>query len=169
MFNPIFENKAHHFTIFMKSLFIDGILFSVIVIISFYILLDFLSNISSNLNWLWSTLFFLGYILGIFSIINAIDSYYCYYPNSPLFYLSFISFILLISFITGLGIYLFNETYNLIIKILIASFTILFVAILSMIFNYLKFYDYYEYLYFIIPAVIFSIIFEFKEFRYIRN
>lgn len=169
IFNPIFNNKANHLIIFIKSLSIDGIIFSILVIISFYILFDLFTGISSTINWLWSTFFFLSYILGIFTTINGIEAFYSIYPQSPLFYIPFFSFILLISFISGLGVFLFIESYNMILKVIIALFTILIVASLSMVFNYLRFYNYYEYFYFIIPTLIFAIIFEFTDFRYMRN
>lgn len=168
-FEQIFYGKAHHFTIFIKSLVINGLLFSLIIILSFYILIDFLLDISINLNWLLSTFFFLSYIYGIFSSINAIESYYSIYPSSPLFYLCFIPFIILISFIGGLGFFLFIENYKIIIKVISAIFTILLFSIFFMIFNYLRFYNYYEYFYLLIPFFIFTIIFEVKEFRYFRK
>ncbi len=168
-FSPIFDGKAHHFIIFIKSLLFDGLLFSIIIIVSFYILIDFLSDLSISQNWFWLTFFFLSYIFGIFTTINAIESYNSFYPNSPLFYLCFIPFIILISFMAGLGIFLFMENYNIILKVVIAFLTILFVSIFFMVFSYLRFYDYYEYFYFLIPFTIFAIIFEIKEFRHIRN
>jgi hypothetical protein len=168
IFQPIFAGKPHHMTVFYKSLFIDGFLFTSIFIVSFYLVLDFFCDISISLDWPMTSILSIAYLGGIFTVINIIEAFSIRFPDSILYYFSMIPFLLLISMITGFGIPKYLDAYGINEKILWGLFTIGIPFICFIIYSYLRFYNYIEYYLFIIPFGCLAAVFEFREFKYFR-
>jgi hypothetical protein len=158
--NIFLAGRANHLTVFFKSLFIDGILFTLILSLSFLFVLDFFLDMHIILDWFKGTVFAAAYLGGIFLVTNIVDSFTGNYPASVLIYLSKIPFLCLITLILGFGIPKFMDAYELVEKILYSISTLVIIIICFTIFNYLNFYDYiYQYL-FSIPLIIMLFLFK---------
>jgi hypothetical protein len=168
IFNPIFDSKPHHMIIFFKSLFIDGILFSVLLTVTLYFVIDFFCDISLNLDWPMTSLLSLAYISGIYTVFNIIQALSINFPDSFLFYFSYIPFLLLISIVIGFGIPRYLDAYDLIEKIIWGAFTVGIPSVCFTLYSYLRFYNYAEHYLFILPFIGIAAVFELKEFKDFR-
>ena len=168
-FNTFFLRSAHHLTIFFKSLFIDGLLFSVLICVSLYFIYVFLVQIILTATWSMTSILSFAYLSGIYTTIHIIQSISGNFPNSPVVYISFISFLFFISLILGIGIPHFFDSYEMYKKILWAMFSIGILAVSFLIYSYLIFYNYYLHYFFIAAFVILLIFFEKFDFKYFRQ
>lgn len=167
--NYIFLYSAHHLTIFLKSLFFDGLLFSVIVCVTIYLIYNNIVDIKLTSNWAISSIMSFSYISGIYTVTNIAETLSKKYPDTLLMYFSIIPFIIFISLILGLGTQNYFDSYLLLNKILWSAFTISSLTASLMIYNYLRFYNYNEHYFVIIIFTILFIVFEIREFSYFRK
>ena len=168
LFNPIFDSKPHHMTIFLKSIIIDGFLFSSLIIVSLYFAIDFFCDISINLDWSMTSLLSASYIFGIYTVVDILQAFSVNYPGNFFQYLSLIPFLLTVSLIIGFGIPKYMDSFGIAEKIIWAVFTIVIPAVLFTVYSYLKFYNYIEQYLIIIPFISLALIFEIKDFKYFR-
>ena len=168
-FKTIFAGSAHHLTILIKSLLIDGLLFSVLFSISLYFIFNFILDVKLTSTWSITSIMIFAYLGGIYTLLNIVGTFTRDHPDNSLIYFSFIAFLLYISIISGMGFCKFFDSYKIINKVLWA---ILFIGILSLsfaIYNYLMFYNYYEHYFFIAVFIIISIFFEIFDFKLFRS
>lgn len=165
----IYEGSAHHLTIFLKVLLIDGFLFSGLICIGLFFIYTKFMDLTITSTWSMTTVMTFSYIAGIMTSINFYQSINGIYPNSPLIYFSLFSFLIFISMIIGIGLPQFIDSYEISKKILWGIFTIGILTISITIYSYLRFYDYYEHYFFIAVFAIMAVFFEIFDFKMFRG
>jgi len=169
LLSSIYFYSAYQLTILLKSIFIDGLLYIVIISASLYYIFNYLIKTSISANYSLISIMVFSFICGIFTFINFKEAASNIYPDYLFNYFSFLSYILLISFIIGFGYFKYVETYGIYIKIFWIFLTIILFITVSVFFNYYKFYNsIFQYL-LIIPAAVAYFFFEIFEFRYFRK
>jgi hypothetical protein len=168
-FTPLFEGKANFIVIGLKSLFIDGVLFSAIIVITFYFVLDFFVDMGIRIDWAMTTIFSVGYLGGIYTVLNIVETCNKNFPANPLMYLSFFSVLIIVSIVIGYGIPRYLDSYDTKDKSTWVLFTIGIPALCFMFYSFFKFYDMIFQYIFVIILIPVVIIFEKNEFELFRK
>jgi hypothetical protein len=164
--NQFFVGKAAHFTILLKSLFIDGILLTLLISGSLYYILNFILDLSASSSWSISTIMIFTYLSGVFTVSNIFESLNNNYFNNLLDFLTFLSLLLFVSMILGFGLPNFIDAYELFKKILWCFFVISILIVSFGFYYYEKFYFSNLQYYIIIPSIILTGIFGYFDFKY---
>jgi MFS family permease len=167
--NNFFKFKVHYLTIILKAMFLDGLLFSLIICVSFFYINKLFMKLNSSLSWINASIYSFAFISGTYSIINIVQSMNRDYPDNPLYYIPFFSLIFFVSMLIGLLGPKFLEEYDLLKKILWAVLLITSLTLTFSVFYFLNFYNYIYIYLFIVPFGVLVVFFEINEFRYFRT
>jgi len=150
-------------------MFLDGLLFSLIICVSFFYINKLFMKLNSSLSWINASIYSFAFISGTYSIINIVQSMNRDYPDNPLYYIPFFSLIFFVSMLIGLLGPKFLEEYDLLKKILWAVLLITSLTLTFSVFYFLNFYNYIYIYLFIVPFGVLVVFFEINEFRYFRT
>jgi MFS family permease len=167
--NNFFKFKVHYLTIILKAMFLDGLLFSLIICVSFFYINKLFMKLNSSLSWINASIYSFAFVSGIYSIINIVQSMNRDYPDNPFYYIPFLSLIFFVSILIGLLGPKFLDEYSLLKKILWAALLIISLTLTFSIFYFLNFYNYIYIYLFIVPFGVLVVFFEINEFRYFRR
>jgi hypothetical protein len=168
-FNGIFAYSANHTTVFLRSLIIDGFLFTGIFCTAIYFIFDLLVKHSMTSTWSLTSILCFSYVSGLYTSINISGALNNVYPTNILLYISLFALMIFISLILGIGLPNFMDAYDLFKKILWGIFTIGIIMIVLTAYNYLLFYNYsYHYLIILVTGV-FLVFFEVHDFKLFRG
>lgn len=169
LLSPIYFYSAYKLTIFLKSIFIDGLLFIMVIGVSLYYIFRYIIKLNISPNFSFLTIMIFSFICGLYTFINFTEAISNNYPDYLSNYLPFLSYIILISIIIGFGYFKYLEAYDTYLKIFWVLIAAILFIVISSIYQYLKFYNsLYQYL-LIFPAGILFFIFEVFDFRYFRK
>lgn len=167
--NPIFLRTANHLSIFIKSFFVNGLLYTSFIVFTLYILVEKILNSNFTNSWSMATVLSFSFIMGIFSIIFIMQGLSDGYPSSLLLYVSYLSILLFLSLIISFGLTHYIDAFSIVSKILWALFTFGVPIILLTIYNYLIFYNYIWHFFSIVLFIGFYIFFEIDDFKLFRG
>lgn len=168
IFKFTFTYSANYISILLKSLFFDGAFVSLFIIVTLYFIFDKILGIQLTINWSLTSIMIFSYISGIYTVININEVLGGSYPESLFIYFSFFPYILFITLVLGIGIPNYIDSYDLLDKVLWAAFSIGITLIISALYSYLRYYNFWEHyliaVFFIVIAVFFEI-YDFRDFR----
>ncbi|MBN2544395.1 MAG: hypothetical protein JXB50_01275 [Spirochaetes bacterium] len=167
-FKFTFIYSANYISILIKSLFFDGIFVSLFMIFTLYIIFDKILGIQLTINWSLTSIMIFSFVSGIYSVINIREVFTNSYPESLFIYFSFFPYLFFITLVLGLGIPNYIDSYDLFNKVLWAAFTIGITVVVSMLYNFLRFYNFWEHYLIAVPFIVIAVFFEiidFKDFR----
>ncbi|MBN1216204.1 MAG: hypothetical protein JXA99_12285 [Candidatus Lokiarchaeota archaeon] len=167
--NPFFYGAAKYLTILLKTLFVNGIfftLFTVIILFSFFYIGQ---NIKHSGSWSLTSILSFSYISGIYTMINIQECNNGNYPDYIIHYFSFIPLILFASLILGAGLYRIIYHFEIYLKILWSILIILILIISFTSYYFLTFYNYYYKYIFLLLFSGMYVIFELTDFKSFRS
>lgn len=167
--NPFFYGTAKYYTVLIKTLTANGILFSIFIIIVLFLFFQFNQNIKYTNSWSLTSILSFSYISGIYTVIDIQECLTDNYPDYLTYYLIFIPLILFISLVSGFGVYRFFYDFKIYKKIL---WLILIIPVIISAFTgyyFVMFYNfYYKYIFLLLFGGLY-IIFEFADFKLFRS
>ena len=166
--SPFFLGKSHFITVLIKSIFIDGLLFSLLLLVSLHFAIEFFLDISLSFNWSMTAVVTFGYIGGIFTFLNIMQGFSGEVPGTLLEYIPYLSVILIVSILTGFFLPKYSDSFELWKKIIWAIIIILISTVLFGGLCFAKFYNFYEQYFIIVLLVPVLVIFEIADFRTFR-
>ncbi len=169
LIDPVFYQSAHYFTILIKSIFVYGILFTLLTVVVLLTFFHFGKNIKHSDSWSLVSILSFSYISGIYTIINIYESNTGNNPDYLIHYFAFIPFLLFVSLIIGLGLYNYINEYRIYLKIIWVFITIVIIILSFSSYYFLIFYNFiYQYIYLLLFVGLYMI-FEFNDFKAFRK
>lgn len=138
----LYETRANFMTILIKSSLFDGLLFAILLIVSFYIVIEYFSDITVTLDWSSCTVFAFSYFCGVYTTKHLFEILRGELPHSMTLYLSLFCFLFFIAMIVGFALPKFKEASDNIGKALWAAPTLLLSAAAFSAYSFLTFYGY---------------------------
>jgi len=169
VFKFTFTYSANYISILLKSLFFDGVFVSLFIIVTLYFIFDKILGIQLTINWSLTSIMIFSYISGIYTVININEVLAGSYPETLFIYFSFFPYILFITLVLGIGIPNYIDSYDLLDKVLWAVFSIGITLIVSAIYSYLRFYNFWEHYLIAVLFIVIAIFFEIYDFRDFRR
>lgn len=169
LINSFYHLKANVISILLKSLFFDGILVSILIVITFFIIIELLMDVSTQSVWSVSSIMAFGYISGYLLVTNIVGGFNKQYPDSVFIYFSHIALLIFMSIALGFSYSKFSDSFSTVAKIIWFISIILILSMFFGVFKILSFFNLSYIYFFIIPFVAVTILFEIFDFRDYRN
>jgi len=166
--NSFYNGSAHYITILIKSLVIDGLLFSLSLLSLLFIVIKFFSSYNS-FTWTEGSILSFFYITGVYFIVNITHTFIKETPNSILHYLLYIPYIIFISIITGLSLQKYFDSFEIYKKILWSIFAVSVLTITIAFYTFFNFFNSTIKYALILPIIVIFFIFELIDFKYYRK
>lgn len=164
-----FRFAAKPTSIILKSFIFDGLIFSIIIIFSLYIIFYYILGIQLTVTWSLTSIMIFAFLSGFYSIINMLESLKSIHPNSVFYYFYFFSYLLTVSIILGFGIPNYLDSTEFFEKFLWAFFSFGLTILISTLFAYFKFYQSIWQLLIVVMFIITAALFEFFDFKDFRK